>query len=132
MMTISTLAKAASIGVETVRYYQRRGLIAVPARPEKTGIRRYGTDDLTRLRFIRNAQSAGFTLEDIRKLMALDSTTERSSVRAMASERLAIIDQKLRELQTVRNALRQLAADCESGEAGPCPIIKAFEREQKP
>ena len=69
--TIAQLAKAGGVGVDTVRYYQRRGLLAVPERPHGNGFRHYGEDDLHRLRFIRQAQAAGFTLEEIGELLAL-------------------------------------------------------------
>ena len=98
-MSISQLARSAGVGVETVRYYQRRGLLADP-RPQKTGvsgIRHYGPDEVRRLRFVRSAQAAGFTLEEIA------------------------------ELQRARQALARLAKDCAAGGKGPCPIIASFE-----
>jgi MerR family mercuric resistance operon transcriptional regulator len=82
-MSISQLARSAGVGVETVRYYQRRGLIDDP-RPQKTGVsgvRHYGADEARRLRFIRSAQSAGFTLEEIAELLRLDSSGERPRAR---------------------------------------------------
>ena len=81
--TIGGLAKAAGVGVETVRYYQRRGLLPEPPRPHGE-VRRYGDDDVRRLRFIRSAQAAGFTLAEIGELIALDASDDRprsSSVR---------------------------------------------------
>ena len=88
-MTISQLARGAGVGVETVRYYQRRGLLPDP-RPQKTGatgIRHYGPDELRRLRFIRQAQTAGFTLEEIAELLRLDSGNDRARAREMARAR---------------------------------------------
>jgi MerR family mercuric resistance operon transcriptional regulator len=114
------------VGVETVRYYQRRGLLAEPPRPPGE-IRRYGEDDLKRLRFIRRAQAAGFTLEEIGELLALDRTDDRARVRALASERVAALDGKIAELRKSRAALDRLRSSCASGSSGPCPIIEAFD-----
>jgi MerR family mercuric resistance operon transcriptional regulator len=124
--TIGGLAKAAGVGVETVRYYQRRGLLPEPPRPPGE-IRRYGADDLKRLRFIRRAQAAGFTLEEIGELLALDRTDDRARVRALASERVAALDGKIAELRKSRAALDRLRSSCASGSSGPCPIIEAFD-----
>jgi MerR family mercuric resistance operon transcriptional regulator len=124
--TIGGFAKAAGVGVETVRYYQRRGLLAEPPRPPGE-IRRYGEDDLKRLRFIRRAQAAGFTLEEIGELLALDRTDDRDRVRALASERVAALDGKIAELRKSRAALDRLRSSCASGSSGPCPIIEAFD-----
>lgn len=130
-MTIAGLARAGGVGVETVRYYQRRGLLETPARPGPAGrgggIRHYGADDLRQLRFIRSAQAAGFTLEQIAELIALDATDDRARARALAEERIAALDAKIAELQTARRSLAHLAGACSTGEAGPCPILTAFE-----
>ena len=123
-LTIGKLAAAAGVGVETVRYYQRRGLLEQPTRDY--GIRRYGSEDLRRLRFIKQAQTAGFTLEEIRELLDLDAGEDRQRARELAIARLATLDAKIEELQVARDALRQLAAKCGSGEAGPCPILESF------
>jgi MerR family mercuric resistance operon transcriptional regulator len=124
--TIGGLAKAAGVGVETVRYYQRRGLLAEPARPPGE-IRRYGDDDLKRLRFIRRAQAAGFTLEQIGELLALDRTDDRARVRELATGRLAALDARISELEQSRAALERLRGACASGRKGPCPILDAFD-----
>jgi MerR family mercuric resistance operon transcriptional regulator len=124
--TIGGLARAAGVGVETVRYYQRRGLLPEPARPPGE-IRRYGPSDLQRLRFIRRAQAAGFTLEEIGELIALDRTDDRARVRALAAERVAALDARIAELQASRAALERLRSTCASGRKGPCPIIEAVD-----
>lgn len=130
-MTISSLAREGGVGVETVRYYQRRGLLAEPARPAggglAGGVRRYGPEDVRRLRFIRTAQAAGFTLEEISELLELDATDDRARAREMARARIAALDSKIAELQAARKSLGRLAAECGSGSAGPCPILTAFE-----
>ena len=131
-MTIGKLAAAGAVGVETVRYYQRRGLLPEPARTELYGgVRRYDATDVQRLRFIRAAQGAGFTLDQIGELLELDATDERARARALAPERIAVLDAKIAELQEARTALARLARDCASAGAGPCPILRAFETGQQ-
>ena len=130
-MTIARLARAGGVGVETVRYYQRRGLLETPERPGSGGysssVRRYGEQDVRRLRFIRSAQAAGFTLEQIAELIALDATDDRARARELARERIAALDAKIAEMKAARDALSRLARACGDGSAGPCPIITAFE-----
>jgi MerR family mercuric resistance operon transcriptional regulator len=128
-MSISQLARSAGIGVETVRYYQRRGLLADP-RPQRTGvsgIRHYGPDEARRLRFIRSAQAAGFTLEEIGELLQLDSSGDRARARAMARVRIEALEAKIAELERARQSLAKLAKECGKGGKGPCPIIASFE-----
>ena len=125
--TIGGLARTAGVGVETVRYYQRRGLLSEPARPPGE-VRRYGDDDVRRLTFIRSAQAAGFTLNEIGELIALDASDDRARVRELAEARVAAIDEKIEELKEARDALSGLAHDCASKRKGPCPILKAFDR----
>ena len=124
-LTIGRLAAAAGVGVETVRYYQRRGLLETPARDRE--IRRYGSEDLRRLRFIRQAQAAGFTLEEIKELLDLDAGEDRARARELAGARVKALDQKIADLQQARDALKRLARECGSGGAGPCPILTSFE-----
>jgi MerR family mercuric resistance operon transcriptional regulator len=132
-MTIAKLAKAGGVGVETVRFYQRRGLLLEPQRPAGSGasggFRTYGDDDLRRLRFIRSAQAAGFTLEQIGELLALDSMDDRPRAREMARARIAALDVRIAELQAARDALRRLADACGADPEGPCPILGAFATE---
>lgn len=124
-LTISGLAREGGVGVETVRYYQRRGLLPEPDRATG-GIRRYGEDDLKRLRFIRSAQGAGFTLDEIAELLRLDASDDRPRARAIARERIAELDARIEQLRTARAWLADLEARCGAGEAGPCPILAAF------
>ncbi len=130
-MTIAGFAREGGVGVETVRYYQRRGLLDTPERPDGAGasggIRRYGPADVRRLRFIRSAQAAGFTLEQIGELLALDATDDRPRARELAAERIAALDAKIVELSRVRASLRRLARECGEGSDGPCPILAAFD-----
>ena len=125
-LTIGTRASAGGVGVETVRYYQRRGLLGTPERADLYGgVRRYGEPDVRRLRFIRSAQAAGFTLDQIAELLALDATDDRARVRELARHRVAALDAKIAELSAARDALAQ---ECGKSGAGPCPILAAFER----
>jgi MerR family mercuric resistance operon transcriptional regulator len=124
--TIGGLAKAAGVGVETVRYYQRRGLLPEPARPPGE-VRRYGDEDVRRLRFIRSAQAAGFTLNEIRELLDLDASDDRARARELAQSRVAALDEKIAELREARNALAGLATACAKKRGGACPILSAFE-----
>jgi len=125
MNRISDLARAAGVGVETVRFYQRKGLLAVP-RGDAPGGRHYDGDDLRRLRYIRQAQTAGFTLAEIAELIDLDRADDRPRAREMARERIAALDAQIATLQAARASLARLARDCAKGGAGPCPILDAF------
>lgn len=128
-MTIGKLAAAGGVGVETIRYYQRRGLLAEPARDGLYGgVRRYGADDARRLRFIRAAQGAGFTLDQIAELLDLDARDDRARARQLARDRIAALETRIAELTTARDALAKLARECGKAGPGPCPIITAFER----
>jgi len=124
-LTIGKLAAAGGVGVETVRFYQRRGLLETPARDD--GIRRYGSNDLRQLKFIRQAQAAGFTLEEIKELLDLDASEDRSRARELANARVKALDAKIAELGRARDALRRLARECGGGTGGPCPILASFE-----
>ena len=124
--TIGGLAKSAGVGVETVRYYQRRGLLPEPARPPGE-VRRYGDADVRRLKFIRSAQAAGFTLSEIKELIDLDASDDRARARELAKSRVAAIDDKIAELKEARDALAGLATAFANKRGGPCPILKAFD-----
>ena len=126
-MTIGKLARAAGVGVETVRYYQRRGLLTPPRAGGDTAYRHYDGEQLKRLRFIRRAQAAGFTLEEIGELLALDRTTDRPRVRELARRRLDALAERIAELETARAALLRLATACSGSDRGPCPIVEAFD-----
>ena len=123
-LTIGSLAAAAGVGVETVRFYQRRGLLAVP--PRAGGIRRYDVRDVERLRFIKRAQAAGFTLAEIAELIALDAGQDRPRARELAKARIGALDARIAELKEARLSLARLAKECGEGREGPCPIIASF------
>ena len=130
IMTIAGLANAGGVGVETIRFYQRKGLLPTPPKGEGTGrsggIRRYGDEDARRLRFIRTAQAAGFTLDQIGELLQLDAGQDRARARALAAERIAALDEKIAELEAARASLRHLAHECAHSREGPCPILASF------
>ena len=124
-LTIGRLASIGGVGVETVRYYQRRGLLNEPERGGR--VRRYGEAEVRRLRFIRSAQAAGFTLDEIGELLQLDAVDDRSRARELAHRRIAALDIKIADMQSARLALARLADECGNGSAGACPILTAFE-----
>ena len=124
-MTIAALGRAAGVGVETVRYYQRRGLLPVP--DGGGSIRRYDDNDLRRLTFIRRAAAAGFSLAEIGELIELDATNDRARAAQMAAVRLAALDERIAELEAARTALGRLRKACTGGKDGPGPILEAFD-----
>lgn len=130
-LTIAGLAREGGVGVETIRYYQRRGLLPEPPRTGGSslagGIRRYDDEAVRRLKFVRSAQTAGFTLEEVGELLKLDATDDRPRARALARERIAALDQKIRELEAAKVWLTRLADECSASDAGRCPILQAFE-----
>lgn len=123
-LTIGTLAAAGSVGVETIRFYQRKGLLDTPTRDG--GIRRYSSEDLRRLRFIKQAQAAGFTLDEIRELLKLDAGEDRGRALDLARTRIKALDAKISELQRARDALERLARECSAASTAPCPILASF------
>lgn len=124
-LPIARFAEAGGVGVETVRFYQRKGLLETPKR--HSGIRRYGEEDVRRLRFIRKAQRAGFTLEEIKELIALDSGQDHHRAHELAAARVAKLDEQIAELQRARDSLRRLANECAEGKSSTCPILVAFD-----
>lgn len=125
-LRISELAAAGGVGVETIRFYQRKGLLAAPTGKATAG-RHYDREDVSRLRFIRRAQAAGFSLSEIAMLIDLDRSNDRARAHIMAIERLAALDAQIARLQDARASLSKLASACAKGGAGPCPILAAFD-----
>jgi MerR family transcriptional regulator, mercuric resistance operon regulatory protein len=125
-MTIAAIARASGVGIETVRYYERRGLIAQPT--QKIGAyRRYDASHAARIRFIKRAQELGFTLDEIESLLELQDGTDRRSIRAIASRRLEDIRQRLQDLKRMQSALAHVLQECEAHSAAPhCPIIESI------
>lgn len=124
-LTIGKLASAADVGVDTVRFYERAGLMKKPPR-SASGYRLYNIADAERLRFIRRSKALGFSLDEIVELLKLnDGGGRRSAVRALAQRRLAEIEQRLVELSRMRETLRGLVHKCHGdGSLEGCPIIE--------
>lgn len=131
-MTIGQVAAAAGVNVETVRYYQRRGLLAAPERPAGT-IGRYPAAALTRLRFIKRAQSLGFSLDDVQTLLSLDDGRACASARSLGERKLADVRNRIRTLRALEGALRGLVEKCSSTKRTvSCPLIAALMLAEEP
>ena len=127
-MKIGELARQADVAIDTVRYYERQGLLPAPERTQ-SGYRTYGADDVARLRFVRRAKTLGFTLEEIGDLLALSGRREddMAGMKAAAIQKLADVDARLAELQRVRAGLETLVASCPGhGALAQCPILNAL------
>ena len=128
-LTIGKVAKQAELGVETIRYYEREGLIAVPPR-RGSGYRQYPPDTVERLRFIRRAKDLGFSLKEVRELLALrvDTGTTCDQIKGRAETKIADIAERIRTLKRIQCALESLAAACVGeGPVGECPILDALQ-----
>ena len=133
-LKIGELARAADVGVETIRYYERRGLLAQPPR-RTSGYRQYPPQAVRRVRFIRRAQALGFTLKEIEDLLALRVDDERScaDVRALARAKLEDIERRVAELQQMGRALERVARRCRGrGPTSECPILEVLDEEEAP
>ena len=124
-LTIGRLAKNANVTLETIRYYQRKGLLTEPDKPT-TGYRQYPTDAIARIKFIKSAQQAGFTLKEIAELLALDNQ-HCDEARQLAEQKYQQIDEQLKNLQLLRHGLEHLIKGClDTGSTGHCALIEAF------
>jgi len=124
-LTIGRLAKAAGVNVETIRYYQRVGLVIEPVKPLE-GFRVYPNETINRIRFIRRAQKLGFSLQDIAHLLELGDG-HCDDVREQAEAKLAQIETQIKDLQAMRKTLKQLITECNTGnENGSCPIVHSL------
>jgi len=129
-LTIGRLSQQADVHTETIRYYERRGLLPNPPRTE-SGYRQYDAESVTRLRFIKEAQELGFTLEEIGGLLALrvDKETSCADVRAQAERKVTDIEAKISVLQQMHGALQEMIAACaQGGPSGECPFLETLER----
>ena len=126
-MTIGQLAAAAAVSVETVRYYQRRGLLAAPDRPAGS-IARYPHAALTRLRFIKRSQALGFSLDDVQALLSLDDGQACSKARSIGEHKLADVQQRIQTLRALEVALKDLVGKCSAakGKKVNCPLIETL------
>lgn len=132
-LTIGEVARRAGVGVETVRFYERRGLIAEPAR-RASGYRQYDEEVIDRLRFIRRAKDLGFTLKEINELLSLrlDPSASCADVKSRTDQKIADIETKIRTLQRMKRALLKLSKACNGhGSSDECPILDALDGERK-
>lgn len=128
-LSIGQVAKGAGVGVETVRFYEREGLLPAPKR-RPSGYRQYPADTVRRIHFVQAAKELGFTLREIRELLSLRVTAGKkcADVRKLAYQKLTEVDAKLTELQRVRAALAQLAQSCTGkGPTSDCPLLDALD-----
>lgn len=128
-MWISEAANKAGVGVETIRFYERRGLIEQPRKPEGIGFRVYPPETVDRIRFIRQAQEIGFSLREVEELLALraDPLADCADVRAQAKAKLEEVGRKIARLEEIRGALEELIAACPgSGALRACSILEAL------
>ncbi len=128
-MTISKAARRAGVGVETIRFYERKGLIKQPSRSDATGFRLYGEDTVRRVRFIRRAQDIGFSLSEISDLLSLhaDPSADCADVRQRAASKLVEVDRKIARLGRIRAALEQMITACPGqGALRACSIMDAL------
>jgi MerR family transcriptional regulator, mercuric resistance operon regulatory protein len=131
-MTIGQLAAAAGVNVETVRYYQRRKLLATPER-EAGSIARYPQGALTRLRFIKRSQSLGFSLDDVQVLLSLDDGQACSSARHLGELKLAEVRDRIETLRVLESALQDLVSMCSTAKRKvSCPLIETLMRAEEP
>ena len=127
---IGQLAKRVGVGVDTVRYYERNGLLS-PRSRLASGYRRYSEQEVTRLRFIRRAQVLGFTLKEIRELLALSAQKDVARVKSSAQRKLEDVQQRIAALQRIRDGLAKLVDACPGhGRVAECPILKALGSEE--
>lgn len=132
LFTISKLAGAAKVGVETIRFYERRGLLRQPSKG-RTAFREYAKEDIGRVQFIKRAQEVGFTLNEIRDLLALEknSKVRCADLKKRVDEKIGEVDQKINDLKQMKTSLQKLCHACEKGAASvrECKISDCFEQE---
>ena len=129
--TIGALADAAAVNVETIRFYQRKGLMPSPVRPSGS-IRRYTATDLARVRFIKSAQRLGFSLDEVSDLLMLEDGTHCDEARAVAERKLRDVREKLAVLRRIESALGKLVVQCGSARgAVTCPLIASLQQERR-
>jgi MerR family transcriptional regulator, mercuric resistance operon regulatory protein len=127
-LTIGAFAKAADVNVETIRFYQRKGLLLEPDKPYGS-IRRYGEADVTRVRFVKSAQRLGFSLDEIADLLKLEDGTHCDEASSLAEHKLRDIKDKLADLQRMEAVLTQLVCACHSRKGNvSCPLIASLQR----
>jgi MerR family transcriptional regulator, copper efflux regulator len=132
-LTIGSVARRAGVGVETVRFYERQGLIQEPPR-RPSGYREYDDSVVSRLGFIRRAKELGFTLKEIKELLSLrrDPNTQATDIRRRAEAKIADIEAKLRSLRKIKKALEKLTSACRKhGTSAECPLLHALDYDKE-
>ncbi|MFQ5670007.1 MAG: heavy metal-responsive transcriptional regulator [Acidobacteriota bacterium] len=132
-LNIGQVARRAGMGIDAIRYYERRGLIEEPAR-KASGYRQYTEEVIARLRFIKRAKELGFSLDEIKELLSLklDPASSSSRVKQHAEAKIAAIEEKVRTLQRMKHALEKLSAACSGcGPTGDCPILDALDASEE-
>lgn len=126
-LTIGAFAKAAGVNVETIRFYQRKGLLPEPDKPYGS-IRRYGEADVARVRFVKSAQRLGFSLDEVAGLLRLDDGAHCDEARVLAEQKLENVREKLADLQRIESVLAQLVDDCCASQGTvSCPLIVSLQ-----
>ena len=128
-LKIGEVARKTNVGIETIRFYERRGLIPCPVR-SASGYRQYSEDAIKRIQFIKNAKELGFSLKEIAELFALRvrSKTRCGDIKKKAEAKITDIDERIKTLQKMRHALKKLSSECKGkGPLGDCPILENFD-----
>lgn len=126
MLTIGKVANAAGVNVETIRFYEKKGLITQPPKPTE-GFRQYPSETLHRLRFIKRAQELGFTLDEISNLLKLEDK-DCQEVQALAKHKAVLIRKKIVDLQRLESNLNHLIDQCSNSPSTSCPIVESFKK----
>jgi MerR family mercuric resistance operon transcriptional regulator len=130
VLTIGRLARSAGVNIQTIRFYQRRGLVAKPTKPTG-GVRRYAPDAVARIRFIKRAQALGFSLDEVALLLGLSDGQHCAETKALAEKKLRMVQEKMSALAAIQDALTGLITKCSKGSRGcGCPIIDALAAER--
>ena len=125
-MTIGRLAERSGVHVETIRYYQRLGVVPIPQR-HNASVRRYGEDAIARLQFIKRAQALGFSLDEVKQLLALSVGAHCEETRTLAERKRRVVERKIADLQAIGRSLDKLIRECKRGGKGVgCPVIESL------
>jgi len=130
-LTVGRLARAAGVGVTTVRYYQRRGLLREPPKPPSGRFRSYDEDDLSRLLLIRHSKELGFTLAEIARLIKHVENEDCKALRKVAREKLKAVEKQIRMLNGRKKSLKTMLDECSGECPGNCPLYKRFQKSAK-
>jgi MerR family mercuric resistance operon transcriptional regulator len=129
-LSIGAFAKAAGVNLETIRFYQRKGLLPEPDKPY-SGIRRYGAADIARLRFVKSAQRLGFSLDEIAELLRLDDGTHCAQASRLAEHKLQDVRARMADLARMESVLSELVCACHAEHASvSCPLIASLQEDQ--